>query len=143
MGLFQRLFGGSGYDADEDPRAALANAGDDRELRRLGVRRRGDFAHGGPLHAEFRAAAAAVGIAPRTEPDALPLFHWEDLGSPGAAGEPGDPSVQGVGDLDLLLRRSFLLDVLAAGDAGDDLEVIPELSDLAVKRGLMARFVPA
>jgi len=189
MGLFRRLFGSGGHTDDEDPQAALASAGDERALRRLGVRRRSEFAHGGALHADFRAAAATLGITPQTAPDTIPLFHWEDLGTPHAPGAPADPTVQDVvdlaavteapylllrtrdaravsgalgelealcelekdetvalvlvGDVDLFLRRAFLLDVLAARDAGNALEVIPDLSDLAVKRGLQARFVAA
>jgi hypothetical protein len=48
-----------------------------------------------------------------------------------------------VGDVDVVVRRSFLLDVLASDDVPDALEVIPELSDLANTRGLRATFVPA
>ena len=181
MGFFRRLLGGGSDDAtDDDPRAALQNAADERALRRLGVRWRAEFRHGGPLHAEFRAAVAAKAAAPATPPAAVHVVLWEDLGEPtvrdvvdlaavteapfvllrahdpraqsGAYGEleallelEGDDGVALVlvGDLDLLLRRTFLLDLLAAGDAPDTLEVIPDLSDLAVARGLEARFVPA
>ncbi len=47
-----------------------------------------------------------------------------------------------VGDVDILVRRAFLLDLLASDDLPDALEVVPELTDLANARGLRATFVP-
>lgn len=56
-----------------------------------------------------------------------------------------DPSVAMVlvGDLDLVLRRSFLIAITAAPSVLNASEVIGELADLAVAQGLQARTVPA
>jgi len=48
-----------------------------------------------------------------------------------------------VGDVDLVLRRSFLVALLASDALPDAEEVIPELCDLAAARGMQAKFVPA
>jgi hypothetical protein len=48
-----------------------------------------------------------------------------------------------IGDLDLLLRRSFVVGITAPASVLDAAEVIGELADLAVAQGLQARTVPA
>ena len=95
---------------------------------------------------------SVVDLAAVTELPYLLLRAGDPRSDSGAAGElealqelEGDASVALVlvGDLDLLLRRSFLLALLASDALPDAEEVIPELSDLAVARGLQAKFVPA
>lgn len=91
----------------------------------------------------------------RLEPVHAPyaLVTPEDVGSAsGAAGQlealallDAEPSVALVlvGDLDLVLRRSFLAGLSVPAHLLDVSEVIGELADLAVAAGLQARTVPA
>lgn len=91
----------------------------------------------------------------RLEPERAPyaLVTPDDVGAAsGAAGQlealallDAEPSVALVlvGDLDLVLRRSFLAGVSVPAHLLDASEVIGELADLAVAAGLQARTVPA
>ena len=95
---------------------------------------------------------SVVDLAAVTELPYLLLRAHDPGAESGAAGEleallelERDDSVALVlvGDVDLMLRRSFLLALLASDDLPDAEEVIPDLGDLAVALGLQAKFVPA
>jgi hypothetical protein len=47
-----------------------------------------------------------------------------------------------IGDADIIVRRSFLLDLLDGDEMVDARDVVPELTDLAKARGMRVTFLP-